>query len=75
VQVQVLELLNRIQREHNLSYVFISHDLSVVRAIADDLLVMKNGDVVEQGDATRIFSAPEHEYTRTLLDAAFNLAA
>ena len=75
VQVQVLDLLNRIQREHNLSYVFISHDLSVVRAIADDLVVMKSGDVVEQGDAARIFDSPEHSYTRALLEAAFNLAA
>ncbi len=75
VQVQVLQLLNRIQREHNLSYVFISHDLSVVRAIADDLIVMKNGDVLEQGNAREIFASPAHEYTRALLDAAFNLAA
>ena len=75
VQVQVLELLNRIQREHDLSYVFISHDLSVVRAIADDLIVMKSGDVVEQGGASGIFENPEHEYTRTLLEAAFRLAS
>ncbi|MDE0282528.1 MAG: dipeptide ABC transporter ATP-binding protein [Gammaproteobacteria bacterium] len=75
VQVQVLALLNRIQREHNLSYVFISHDLSVVRAIADDLIVMKSGDVVEQGGASGIFENPEHEYTRTLLEAAFRLAS
>ena len=75
VQVQVLELLNRIQREHDLSYVFISHDLSVVRAIADDLLVMKEGDIVEQGNAGSIFNNPQHAYTRTLLDAAFNIAA
>ena len=75
VQVQVLELLNRIQKLHNLSYVFISHDLSVVRAIADELLVMKSGDVVEQGDAEQIFRDPQNDYTRALLDAAFNLAA
>jgi microcin C transport system ATP-binding protein len=71
VQVQVLELLNRIQREFGLAYVFISHDLSVVRAIADDLMVMKSGDVVEQGKAETIFSAPKHEYTQELLRAAF----
>ena len=75
VQVQVLELLNRIQKLHNLSYVFISHDLSVVRAIADELLVMKAGDVVEQGNAEQIFRDPQNDYTRALLDAAFNLAA
>ena len=70
VQVQVLELLNRIQRDHGLAYVFISHDLSVVRAIADDLIVMMSGDVVEQGDAETIFTSPQHPYTRELLDAA-----
>ncbi|MDE0713328.1 MAG: dipeptide ABC transporter ATP-binding protein [Gammaproteobacteria bacterium] len=75
VQVQVLALLNRIQREHKLSYVFISQDLSVVRAIADDLIVMKSGDVVEQGGASGIFENPEHDYTKTLLEAAFRLAS
>ena len=70
VQVQVLELLNRIQRQHQLAYVFISHDLSVVRAIADDLMVMQSGDVVEQGDAKTIFSNPGHPYTQELLAAA-----
>jgi len=75
VQVQVLELLNRIQREHKLTYVFISHDLSVVRSIADELLVMKSGDVVEQGNAADIFADPQHEYTKALLNAAFNIAA
>ena len=70
VQVQVLELLNNLQRQHKLAYVFISHDLSVVRAIADDLMVMKSGDVVEQGDAETIFSSPQHPYTRELMEAA-----
>ncbi len=70
VQVQVLELLNRLQRQHQLAYVFISHDLSVVRAIADDLMVMQSGDVVEQGEADSIFSNPRHPYTRELLAAA-----
>ena len=73
VQVQVLDLLNRIQMQHNLSYLFISHDLSVVRAIADELIVMKQGDIIEQGDAGEIFDNPKQDYTRTLLDAAFNL--
>ena len=72
VQVQILTLLNKIQREKQLAYVFISHDLSVVRAIADHLLVMKNGDIVEQGEAKQIFSAPAHPYTQTLLSAAFS---
>ena len=73
VQVQVLDLLNRLQRQHGLAYVFISHDLSVVRAIADDLMVMRSGDVVEQGDAKSIFASPQHPYTKELLSAAFNL--
>ena len=74
VQIQVLELLNRIQRQHGLAYVFISHDLSVVRSIADDLMVMRSGDVVEQGNAKAIFSDPQHPYTRELLSAAFDTA-
>lgn len=74
VQIQVLELLNRIQRQHGLAYVFISHDLSVVRSIADDLMVMRSGDVVEQGNAKAIFSDPQHPYTRELLSAAFGTA-
>ncbi len=69
VQVQVLALLNRIQRQHGLAYVFISHDLSVVRAIADELMVMRCGDVVEHGTAASVFSAPQHPYTRELLAA------
>ncbi len=71
VQVQVLQLLERIQRRHGIAYVFISHDLSVVRAIADELLVMRAGDVVEQGNARTIFANPQHPYTRELLRAAF----
>ena len=74
VQVQVLDLLNRLQRQQQLAYVFISHDLSVVRAIADDLMVMRHGDVVEQGDAKRIFSNPQHPYTKELLSAAFDVS-
>ena len=73
VQVQVLELLNRIQRQHGLAYVFISHDLSVIRSIADELMVMRAGDVVEQGNAQAIFARPEHPYTQELLQAAFDL--
>ena len=73
VQVQVLDLLNRLQRQHGLAYVFISHDLSVVRAIADDLIVMRSGDVVEQGAAKSIFASPQHPYTKELLSAAFDL--
>ncbi|MGR3913900.1 MAG: dipeptide ABC transporter ATP-binding protein [Gammaproteobacteria bacterium] len=71
VQIQVLGLLARIQRQRRLAYVFISHDLSVVRAIADELMVMRAGEVVEQGAAAEIFAAPKHPYTRELLRAAF----
>jgi len=71
VQIQVLDLLARIQRRRRLAYVFISHDLSVVRSIADELMVMRGGDVVEQGAAAEIFAAPKHPYTRELLRAAF----
>jgi len=71
VQVQVLALLSRIQRAHGLAYIFISHDLSVVRSLADDLIVMRAGEVVEQGDARAIFARPQHPYTRELLTAAF----
>ena len=73
VQVQVLALLNRIQRQHGLAYVFISHDLSVVKSLADELMVMRAGEVVEQGDARSIFARPQHPYTRELLHAAFDL--
>ena len=69
VQAQILNLLKDLQRDLGLSYVFISHDLAVVRHMADELLVMSGGKVVEQGDAERIYRSPEHPYTRALLDA------
>ncbi|NKB63249.1 MAG: dipeptide ABC transporter ATP-binding protein [Gammaproteobacteria bacterium] len=72
VQVQILDLLNRIQRQQDLAYVFISHDLSVVKFIADHLMVMQNGDVVEAGDASEIFHRPQHSYTQELLAAALS---
>lgn len=75
VQSQIVDLLRELQEKHNLAYMFISHDLRVVRAMAHDLIVMKNGKVVESGPAAKIFSAPEQDYTKTLLDAALNLKA
>lgn len=71
VQVQVVELLRELQRRHGLAYLFISHDLRVVRALAHKVIVMKQGDVVEAGDGEAIFRNPQTEYTRTLMAAAF----
>lgn len=70
VQTQILGLLMRLQRDYALSYIFISHDLKVVRSISHSLLVMLQGKIVEQGDASAIFSQPQHAYTRSLLQAA-----
>ena len=73
VQVQIVELLRELQAKHGLAYLFISHDLRVVRALAHKVMVMQNGDVVEAGDAAAIFDAPRTDYTRTLMAAAFDL--
>lgn len=73
VQAQVVELLQDLQEKLNLSYMFISHDLRVVRAMAHDILVMKNGKIVEQGSATQIFDTPQMAYTQSLMDAALHL--
>ncbi|WP_305857282.1 ABC transporter ATP-binding protein [Balneatrix alpica] len=70
VQSQILDLLQHLQQRYQLSYVFISHDLSVVRALSHQLLVMHQGQVVEQGDAAQIFANPQHPYTRQLWQAA-----
>jgi microcin C transport system ATP-binding protein len=73
VQAQIVELLRELQQRRNLSYMFISHDLKVVRALANHVLVMQNGRVVEQGPGEEIFSRPQTAYTRALFAAAFNL--
>lgn len=69
IQAQVLNLLIDLQRERNLSYIFISHDLSLVRFLAHRVAVMREGEIVEIGDTEEIFSAPKHPYTKTLLEA------
>ncbi len=73
VQVQIVELLRQLQARHRLAYLFISHDLRVVRALAHQVLVMQAGDIVEAGPAAQIFDAPESDYTRALMAAAFEL--
>ena len=70
VQSQMIDLLIRLQETYGLSYLFISHDLRVVRALADEIIVMRSGRVVEQGRAEQIFCAPEDDYTRSLIKAA-----
>ena len=75
VQAQVVELLRRLQARHGLTYLFISHDLRVVKALANHLVVMKDGKVVEAGLAAQLFAAPQQPYTRALLAAAFRLEA
>lgn len=75
VQAQIVDLLRDLQQKRGLTYMFISHDLRVIRAMAHDLIVMKNGKVVEAGPAAAIFAHPQQAYTKTLLDAALNLKA
>ncbi len=71
VQVQIVDLLRNLQRKYGLAFLFISHDLRVVRAMSHEIMVMRAGEVVEQGSAAQIFDAPTHGYTINLLNAAF----
>ena len=73
VQAQIVDLLRALQAKHNLAYLFISHDLKVVRAMADDVIVIKDGRVMEQGPADQVFDHPQTAYTKALMAAAFEL--
>ncbi|NPD14364.1 ABC transporter ATP-binding protein [Xinfangfangia sp. D13-10-4-6] len=73
VQVQIVELLRNLQRKWGLAYIFISHDLRVIRAMSHKVLVMRAGDVIEAGETRQIFEAPETDYTRALMQAAFGV--
>jgi microcin C transport system ATP-binding protein len=73
VQAQMVELLRDLQRRYGIAYLFISHDLRVVKALAHDIMVMKDGKVVESGPAAAIFTAPQTAYTRALMAAAFDI--
>jgi microcin C transport system ATP-binding protein len=75
VQAQVVDLLRKLQQKHDLAFLFISHDLKVVRALANEVIVMRNGLVVERGPAREIFENPQDDYTKALLAAALNLKA
>jgi microcin C transport system ATP-binding protein len=73
VQAQIVDLLRELQRRHELAYLFISHDLKVVRALANSIIVLRHGKVVEQGPARTVFAEPKTDYTKALLAAAFEL--
>jgi microcin C transport system ATP-binding protein len=75
VQAQIVDLLQQLQQDHHLGYLFISHDLKVVRALAHRIVVLRNGKVVEEGPAEDVLARPRHEYTRALMAAAFTLDA
>jgi microcin C transport system ATP-binding protein len=75
IQAQIIELLQRLQQDYKLAYLFISHDLRVIRALANEIIVMKDGNIVEHGPSQEILSNPQHPYTKELMSAAFDLFA
>jgi microcin C transport system ATP-binding protein len=74
IQAQIVDLLRELQERHRLAYLFISHDLRVVRALSDEVIVMRAGRVVEHGSRFEIFERPQHPYTKALMAAAFDIA-
>ena len=74
VQAQIVDLLRELQKKRDLAYLFISHDLKVIRALCNYVIVMRNGKVVEEGPAIEVFSHPKEDYTKALLAAAFNIS-
>ena len=74
VQAQIVDLLRALQDKHDLAYMFISHDMHVVQALSDYVVVMKDGKIVEQGPADEIFHDPQEPYTKALMAAAFEIA-
>ena len=69
IQNQILDLLNNLQNKYNLSYIFISHDIRVIRAMSDYIIVLKNGKIIEEGESNSIFHSPKKEYTQKLLQS------
>lgn len=72
VQAQIIELLRDVQKKFDMTYLFISHDIDLVKAFCDDIAVMKNGKIVEAGSSNKIYNSPNHEYTRKLIKAFRN---
>jgi len=73
VQAQVVDLLRDLQARHDLAYLFISHDLKVIRALSNEVIVMRNGKIVEHGPSEQIFARPQTDYTKALISAAFRI--
>ena len=73
MQAQIIDLLRNLQIKHGLGYLFISHDLKVIRAISDRVIVMRHGKIIENNTSSKIFENPENSYTKSLLAAAFDI--